>query len=582
MAATSTTANASILNGSVNPNGQATTVHFEWGENAGMAGAVSTPDQSVGNGVSDASFTASLTGLASSTTYYYRVVATNAAGTTYGAIQGFTTATPASAPTVQSLDATGITSGAATLNGNVIPNGPATTAHFEWGTSPTLADATPTVDNAVGSGSTGVSVSASLSGLSQSTVYYCRLVATNPYGTSYGSIKSFTTEVAYSPPSVQTLGATGIAAGAATLNGVADPKGLATVAYFQWGTSPSLADATPTADNAIGSGTAGVPVAAALSGLAPATTYRYRLVAVNPAGTTYGAIAGFTTAEADAPTASTLEPTGVSAGSATLNATVNPNGLATTARIVIGVDSGLAGAREVGEQPVGSGTSDVAMAVPVDDLTPSTTYYYRVVASNANGSSSGEILCFTTPAGEEPSQGIIFSKMFTSYGGSGVFTIDFHPIAEHGDGGHIAIRIMDTPTTYFEFSTRSASDPTRGSFIKVRRGVVVDSAEFTHPYSQGGSYAIRITMDQSQATVEAFGGTATLSSNDQSNPLVYFEVWTSDQDAYYDNIRMEPGFLDDFSADTTGSYSLFFISGSDSTFTYDAAGKRAKVTAGGS
>jgi len=108
----------------------------------------------------------------------------------------------------------------------------------------------------------------------------------------------------------------------------------------------------------------------------------------------------------------------------------------------------------------------------------------------------------------------------------------------------------------------------------------VDSVPFPYPYSQGGTYPIRITMGQTLSTVEAFGGTASLSRNDNSNPLIYFEVWTSDQDAFYDNIKMEPGFLDDFSTDTTGTYNLFYLSGSNSTFTHDPVGQRASVHTG--
>jgi hypothetical protein len=213
-------------------------------------------------------------------------------------------------------------------------------------------------------------------------------------------------------------------------------------------------------------------------------------------------------------------------------------------------------------------------------LIPSTTYYYRLVATNSAGTSKGTILSFTSSGNPTPNEAINIGKLFSVVGYSGTFSLDFYPIREYGSGGYISIRILDTPTTYFEFSTLNASDPSKASFIKVRKGFVVDSAPFPHPYSQGGTYPIRISISQFLSTVEAFGGTASLTTNAAINPLVYFEVWTSDQDAYYDNIKMEPGFFDDFSTDTTGTYNLFYLSGTNSRFTYDAGGQRAWVRTG--
>ena len=377
------------------------------------------------------------------------------------------------------------------------------------------------------------------------------------------------------------MGAAGITTGGATLNGNANPNGLGTVAHFEWGQDPTLAGASTTADNTIGNGVTSVPITFPLSGLSASTTYYYRVVATSTVGTSNGSIASFTTATPDAPpTVQTLGASGITTGGATLNGNANPNGRDTVAHFEWGQDPTLAGASTTADQAIGNGVASVAITVPLSGLAPSTTYHYRVVATNSAGTSKGTILSFTSSNNPTPSEGIIFSKLFSAFGGAGVFSLDFHPTREYGSGGSIIIRILDTPTTYFEFSTVNASDPSKGSFIKVRKGVVVDSAPFPFPYSQGGTYPIRISMDQSLSTVEAFGDTVSLTRNDSSNPLVYFEVWTSDQDAYYDNIKMEPGFLDDFSSDTTGTYDLYYISGTNSTFTYDSVGQRAWVRTG--
>ncbi|MBM4169755.1 MAG: T9SS type A sorting domain-containing protein, partial [Ignavibacteria bacterium] len=96
-------------------------------------------------------------------------------------------------PTVTTSAASSMTSSSATLNGNVNPNGAATTAYFEWGTSSTLATSTATTSQSVGSGTTPVSVTASLTGLTANTTYYYRVVGQNSAGTQRGSIISFTT-----------------------------------------------------------------------------------------------------------------------------------------------------------------------------------------------------------------------------------------------------------------------------------------------------------------------------------------------------------------------------------------------------
>jgi hypothetical protein len=92
------------------------------------------------------------------------------------------------------------------------------------------------------------------------------------------------------PPAVTTDPATAVTATAAALNGTV--SGAATY-QFDWGTTTAYGN-TAGAGSA-GSGTSAVAVSAALTGLAPATTYHYRVQATNPAGTTFGADQTFTT-----------------------------------------------------------------------------------------------------------------------------------------------------------------------------------------------------------------------------------------------------------------------------------------------
>jgi hypothetical protein len=92
---------------------------------------------------------------------------------------------------------------------------------------------------------------------------------------------------AASKPTVTTGTASKLAAQTVTLNGKVTPNGANTTYLFQWGTSTIYGQSTPQGTVASGAGT--VPVSTDLNGLNPVTTYHYRLVAHNSAGTTNGA-----------------------------------------------------------------------------------------------------------------------------------------------------------------------------------------------------------------------------------------------------------------------------------------------------
>ena len=93
IASTASTAPGSTtarFSGSVNPEGLATTAHFEYGLDPRYTGSSkivydqSTPDQTVGADFSSHAVTASQSGLVPNARYHVRLVATNSAGTTFG------------------------------------------------------------------------------------------------------------------------------------------------------------------------------------------------------------------------------------------------------------------------------------------------------------------------------------------------------------------------------------------------------------------------------------------------------------------------------------------------------------------
>jgi hypothetical protein len=100
------------------------------------------------------------------------------------------------------------------------------------------------------------------------------------------------------PPSAVTGAAEAITTTDARVNGSVNPNSAATAYRFEFGTTTAYGASTPETD--AGSGTAAVPVSASLTGLAPATTYHYRLVAASARGTTLGQDRTLTTQQSGA------------------------------------------------------------------------------------------------------------------------------------------------------------------------------------------------------------------------------------------------------------------------------------------
>jgi hypothetical protein len=97
------------------------------------------------------------------------------------------------APAVVTGAASSISQSAATLNATVNPNGrEVSDCKFEYGTTASYGSSAP-CSPSPGSGSSSVAVSASITGLSASSTYHFRVVATNSVGTSYGADREFTT-----------------------------------------------------------------------------------------------------------------------------------------------------------------------------------------------------------------------------------------------------------------------------------------------------------------------------------------------------------------------------------------------------
>jgi streptogramin lyase len=88
------------------------------------------------------------------------------------------------------------------------------------------------------------------------------------------------------PPAAATGTASNITANSATPAGSVTPNSLTTTYYFQYGTSTSYGSQTPSGSLAASSSSQGV--SSSIGGLGSSTTYHFRLVDSNAAGSTYG------------------------------------------------------------------------------------------------------------------------------------------------------------------------------------------------------------------------------------------------------------------------------------------------------
>jgi phosphodiesterase/alkaline phosphatase D-like protein len=389
--ATSVNNNSAVLNAVVNPKGLSTTAFFEYGKDPGLATVTPTAVQLLGSGSADIVVTQSIPAvLDEGATYYFRVKATNSAGTKVGPIVPFSTLP---LPKATTNPVTSITTSGATLNAIVNPNGRATNAWFEYGTTSSLGFI---FDNASrGSGTDNVTINSALSPLTPATQYFYRIVANNSVGTSPGSTLTFTT--AGGVPEAFTRAATSINDNGATLNADVNPSGLATNAWFEWSTDNTFTTFNETTHQAIGSSTANVAVTFALSGRAPGVKIYYRAAASNVVGPSLkGDPFNFTTSNPT--TVTTLPVSSLGAIVATLNGSVTPNGLATTAWFEYGTDPNLTTSFSTTNQPLGSETSNVAVNATLSGLSTETTHYFRLAASNSAGTTRGSILSFTTGA----------------------------------------------------------------------------------------------------------------------------------------------------------------------------------------
>jgi hypothetical protein len=197
---------------------------------------------------------------------------------------------------------TDISGSEATVHGSVEPAGLDAECEFEYGTDTTYGSTAPCLP--AGPYTSPTNVSAELTGLLEGTVYHYRLRATNVNGEGRGQDAKFATDGA----PIVSFGAAGVETTSATLRASINPAGSPASYRFEYveesqfqATGFGNAIKVPTADVALGSGSSAKAVSRFVSGLSPATKYRFRVIAANAVGITETAPKSFKTYPVPAP-----------------------------------------------------------------------------------------------------------------------------------------------------------------------------------------------------------------------------------------------------------------------------------------
>ena len=389
------TATSAVLRGAVLL-AASTAAYFEYGPTAALGQR--TAAQATGAGAATAVILP-VEGLQGNIAYHYRLVAEDGAGgRTIGATATFTTMP--GWPLAATGTPANVTTATATLVGGVNPQGLATQVFFEYGTTALLGSTTPA--QMLPAGAVVEDIAAQLTGLNANGTYHYRIVASNAAGTAQGETVTFTATATgaghlepTSSPSVATGEVAVLGSESATVRGQVNARGGSTLAQVEYGLTTAYGSVTPA--RGVGNAIEAAEVAITLSGLRPGTTYHYRVVASNSAGTTPGADVSFTT-KYPPPVAVTGGAALENTTTANVAGTVRARGALTEVYVDYGLSPASFAFSVAAEPESASGEAETAVTASLHNLTQGATYYYRVRAVSEGGTSVGAVRSFSVTA----------------------------------------------------------------------------------------------------------------------------------------------------------------------------------------